>query len=208
LLHFGLAQFGFQLKQELARPSQFIFPFAILPAFMLQEVELLLPGQIAVGDDFSHRSGFLSGKISIQPCRFKAKRLIFLDMKNLEQPNFAKMGGLLPAIVQDAATGEVLMLAFMNEEAWEATLKTGEANYFSRTRNTLWHKGGTSGHVQRIKEIYLDCDNDTVLLKVEQVGGAACHTGYKSCFYRRRTGDDWEVMGTPVFDPKKVYGDG
>ena len=74
-------------------------------------------------------------------------------MKNLEQPNFTKMGGLLPAIVQDAATGEVLMLAFMNEAAWEATLKTGEAHYFSRTRNTLWHKGGTSGHVQRLKEI-------------------------------------------------------
>jgi len=122
--------------------------------------------------------------------------------------DFDKMGGLLPAIVQDAASGEVLMLAFMNEAAWEATLKTGEAHYFSRSRNTLWHKGGTSGHVQRLKELYLDCDNDTVLLKVEQVGGAACHTGYKSCFYRRRRGDDWEVVGAPVFDPKKVYGDG
>ena len=127
-------------------------------------------------------------------------------MKNLEKPNFAKMGGLLPAIVQDAATGDVLMLAFMNEAAWDATLKTGEAHYHSRSRNTLWHKGGTSGHVQRIKEIYLDCDSDTVLLKVEQVGGAACHTGYRSCFYRRRRGEDWEVVGAPVFDPEKVYG--
>jgi phosphoribosyl-AMP cyclohydrolase len=116
------------------------------------------------------------------------------------------MNGLLPAIVQDAATGEVLMLAFMHEAAWDETLKTGEAHYFSRTRNTLWHKGSTSGNVQRIKEIYLDCDSDTVLLKVEQVGGAACHTGYRSCFYRRRQGDVWEVAGTPVFDPEKVYG--
>jgi phosphoribosyl-AMP cyclohydrolase len=129
-------------------------------------------------------------------------------MENSARPNFAKLGGLLPAIVQEAATGEVLMLAFMNEAAWEETLKTGEAHYFSRSRNTLWHKGGTSGHVQRLKEIYLDCDNDTVLLKVEQVGGAACHTGYKSCFYRRRRGDDWEVVGAPVFDPKKVYAGG
>ncbi len=127
-------------------------------------------------------------------------------MESSDKPNFAKMGGLLPAIVQDAATGEVLMLAFMHEVAWDETLRTGETHFFSRSRNTLWHKGGTSGHVQRLKEIYLDCDNDTVLLKVEQVGGAACHTGYRSCFYRRRRGDAWEVVGAPVFDPKKVYG--
>jgi phosphoribosyl-AMP cyclohydrolase len=160
-----------------------------------------------VRNDFGHW-GFLSGKISIPPCRIKLKKLIFLIMKTSEKPNFAKLGGLLPAIVQDAASGEVLMLAFMNEAAWEATLKTGEAHYFSRSRNTLWRKGGTSGHVQRIQEIYLDCDNDTVLLKVEQVGGAACHTGYRSCFYRRRRGDGWEVVGAPVFDPKEVYGGG
>ena len=121
--------------------------------------------------------------------------------------NFDKLGGLLPAIVQDATSGEVLMLAFMNREAWERTLETGEAHYYSRSRNTLWHKGGTSGHVQRIKEIWLDCDADTVLLKVEQVGGAACHTGHPSCFYRRRRQDGWEMVGEPVFDPKKVYGD-
>jgi len=120
--------------------------------------------------------------------------------------NFAKLDGLLPAVVQDAASGEVLMVAFMNEEAWQQTLKTGEAHYYSRTRNELWRKGGTSGHVQKVKEIYLDCDADTVLLKVEQLGGAACHTGHKSCFYRRRSGDGWTVTGTPVFDPKKVYG--
>ncbi len=122
------------------------------------------------------------------------------------KPDFEKGGGLVPAIAQDAATGEVLMLAYMNEAAWEKTLETGEVHYYSRSRNKLWHKGGTSGHVQRVQEIRLDCDNDTVLLKVEQVGGAACHTGYKSCFYRRRQGSDWEVVGAPVFDPKKVYG--
>ncbi len=127
-------------------------------------------------------------------------------MTSLEKPDFGKMGGLLPAIVQDAATGEVLMLAFMHEAAWEETLKTGETHFFSRTRDMMWHKGDTSGNVQRVKEIYLDCDNDTVLLKVEQVGGAACHTGHRSCFYRRRQGDAWEVVSKPVFDPKKVYG--
>ncbi len=120
-------------------------------------------------------------------------------------PRFDKLGGLLPAIVQDAASGLVLMLAFMNEEAWDLTLKTREAHYFSRSRNTIWHKGDTSGHVQRVKEILLDCDTDTVLLKVEQVGGAACHEGYASCFFRRLEGDGWQVVGTPVFDPKEVY---
>jgi phosphoribosyl-AMP cyclohydrolase len=122
--------------------------------------------------------------------------------------DFDKMGGLLPAIVQDAATGDVLMLAFMNRESWERTLATGEAHYYSRTRETIWHKGGTSGHVQRVQEIFLDCDRDTVLLKVEQVGGAACHTGHRSCFYHRRQGDGWQVVGAPIFDPKEVYGGG
>ena len=127
------------------------------------------------------------------------------DQVNLD---FNKMGGLLPAIVQDADTGDVLMLAFMNREAWERTLATGEAHYYSRTRQTIWRKGGTSGHVQRVQEIFLDCDLDTVLLKVEQVDGAACHTGHRSCFYRRRQGDDWQVVGSPIFYPKEVYGGG
>ena len=122
--------------------------------------------------------------------------------------DFDKMGGLLPAIVQDATSLEVLMLAFMNREAWERTLATGEAHFFSRTRNRIWHKGGTSGNVQRVKEIYLDCDWDTVLLKVEQVGGAACHTGHRSCFYRRRQEDGWQEVDSPIFDPKEVYGGG
>lgn len=126
-------------------------------------------------------------------------------MKDKITPRFDKLGGLLPAIIQDAGSGEVLMLAFMNAEAWDLTLKTREAHYFSRSRQTIWHKGATSGYVQRIKEIFLDCDADTVLLKVEQVGGAACHEGYASCFYRRQEGDVWQVVGAPVFDPKEVY---
>ncbi len=129
-------------------------------------------------------------------------------MKKEETLDFAKMGGLIPAIVQDAASGEVLMLAFMDQEAWDRTRETGEAHFYSRSRQTLWHKGGTSGHVQRVKEIYLDCDQDTVLLKVEQVGGAACHTGYRSCFYRRLEGEDWRLVGERLFDPKEVYGNG
>jgi phosphoribosyl-AMP cyclohydrolase len=124
-----------------------------------------------------------------------------------ETLDFAKMGGLIPAIVQDAATGEVLMLAFMDQEAWARTLATGEAHFYSRSRRVLWRKGATSGHVQRVREIYLDCDADAVLLKVEQVGGAACHTGYRSCFHRRRRGDAWEVAGPRIFDPKEVYGE-
>ena len=120
-------------------------------------------------------------------------------------PRFDKLGGLVPTIVQDYASNAVLMLAFMNQEAWDLTLKTQEAHYFSRSRETLWHKGDTSGHVQRVKEILLDCDADTVLLKVEQIGGAACHEGYASCFFRRLAEDGWETVGTLVFDPREVY---
>lgn len=119
--------------------------------------------------------------------------------------NFKKMGGLVPAIAQDNQTGEVLMLAFMNRAAWEETLKTGRATYYSRTRDTLWVKGLTSGHIQLVKEIRVDCDDDTVLLKVDQVGGAACHTGHASCFFRKVNGDTLIIEGEPVFDPKEVY---
>jgi phosphoribosyl-AMP cyclohydrolase len=121
--------------------------------------------------------------------------------------DFSKGDGLLPAIVQDHATGRVLMLAYINAASWQETLKTGEAHYWSRSRRTLWHKGGTSGHVQKIKEIYVDCDNDTVLFRVDQLGGAACHKGYASCFYRRVDRDgDAAIVEEKVFDPKKVYG--
>ena len=113
--------------------------------------------------------------------------------------------GLLPVVATSAETGEVLMLAYMNEEALARTIATGEAHYYSRTRETIWHKGGTSGHVQRVQEIFLDCDRDTVLLKVEQVGGAACHTGHRSCFYKKVENGAVHIEGQPVFDPKEVY---
>jgi phosphoribosyl-AMP cyclohydrolase len=119
--------------------------------------------------------------------------------------DFEKCGGLVPTIVQDYRTDEVLMLAFMNEKAWEETLRTGMATYWSRTRQKLWVKGKTSGHVQSVKEIRIDCDDDTVLLKVEQVGGAACHTGYRSCFFKRVDGESVQVIGEKVFAPEEVY---
>jgi len=122
------------------------------------------------------------------------------------QLDFKKTGGLIPAIAQDAASGEVLMLAYINEESWQKTLETGEVHYWSRSRQELWHKGGTSGHVQKVKDIHVDCDDDTVLFKVEQIGGAACHTGMRSCFYRRVQDGRLVSEGEPVFDPKKVYG--
>jgi len=122
------------------------------------------------------------------------------------RPDFAKCGGLVPVIAQEAQTGEVLMLAYMNEEAWDKTLETGEVHYFSRSRKTLWHKGGTSGHVQKVHTIRLDCDADTVLIQVTQLGGAACHTGRKSCFYRELDGDTERECSPMVFDPKEVYG--
>lgn len=98
-------------------------------------------------------------------------------------PDFEKGNGLVPVIAQDAENGKVLMLAYMNLEAWETTLRTGFATYYSRSRNELWIKGATSGHMQRVKEVRLDCDRDTVLLKVEQIGGIACHTGEATCFF-------------------------
>jgi len=120
-------------------------------------------------------------------------------------PDFEKCGGLIPAIVQDYQTGEVLMLAFMNQQAWEATLKTGKATYWSRTRQELRIKGQTSGHQQIVKEIRVDCDADTVLLKIEQLGGAACHTGHRSCFHKKIENGSVQIVGEPVFDPKEVY---
>lgn len=109
--------------------------------------------------------------------------------------DFNKMGGLVPAIAQDYQTGEVLMVAFMNKEAWELTVKTGIVHYWSRSRNELWKKGETSGNIQEVKEIRIDCDNDCVLVKVNQVGDVACHTGYRSCFYRVLEGDELKVDG-------------
>jgi len=119
--------------------------------------------------------------------------------------DFEKGSGLVPVIVQDADTGEVLMLAYMNRDAWLKTRQTGKATYWSRSRNELWIKGETSGHTQIVQEILVDCDSDTVLLKVRQVGGAACHTGYRTCFFRKVVDGKTEVIGERIFKPEDVY---
>jgi phosphoribosyl-AMP cyclohydrolase len=122
--------------------------------------------------------------------------------------NFTKTAdGLLPAIVQDYQTNEVLMLAYINTLAWEKTLATGKAHYWSRSRKKLWLKGETSGHVQKIQQILVDCDEDTVVFKVEQLGGAACHTGHRSCFFRQLDGDELVTREEKIFDPAVVYGE-
>ena len=121
------------------------------------------------------------------------------------EPNFAKGDGLVPAIVQDAETKEVLMLAYMNRQSWDATLQTGKATYWSRSRQKLWLKGEESGHFQLIKAVFIDCDDDTILLQVTQLGEAACHTGYKSCFYRKLNGKDFVIVGEKIFNPEEVY---
>jgi phosphoribosyl-AMP cyclohydrolase len=121
--------------------------------------------------------------------------------------DFDKAGGLVSAIAQDCRTGEVLMIAWMNAEAYAETVRTGKAVYWSRSRKKLWRKGEESGNVQEVKEIFVDCDADAVLLKVDQIGGAACHEGYKSCFFRRVEKDgSTTTLGERVFDPAKVYG--
>ena len=122
-----------------------------------------------------------------------------------EQPDFAKGDGLLPVVVQDEQSGDVLMLAYMNQEAFDETLSTGRAVYFSRSRGGLWRKGESSGNVQQVKQVRIDCDRDTLLLIVHQEGGAACHQGYKSCFYREISQDGLRLLAERVFDPEKVY---
>lgn len=118
--------------------------------------------------------------------------------------NFKKSDGLIPAIAQDYETNEVLMMAYMNEESWKLTLETGIAHYWSRSRNKLWKKGESSGNIQEIKEIRVDCDDDTILIKINQIGRASCHTGYRSCFYRIVKNDDLIENGEKIFDPDKV----
>ena len=120
-------------------------------------------------------------------------------------PDFTTGDGLLPAIAQDATSGKVLMLAYMNAESYAQTLATGRAVYYSRSRGRLWHKGEESGNVQIVRGIYVDCDADTILLKVEQVGGAACHQGYESCFFREVTPSGIRIDAERVFDPDEVY---
>ena len=125
-----------------------------------------------------------------------------LTNRVMPEPDFAKRGGLVTAIAQDAASGEILMVAYMNDAAWRHTLETGRATYWSTSRNALWVKGESSGHVQHVREVYVDCDADCVLLKVEQTS-AACHEGYRSCFFRRVDGDAWRVVAARVAEPNR-----
>ena len=131
-----------------------------------------------------------------------------MNQTHADAPAFSGSDGLVTAVVQDAQSGQVLMVAHMNREAWNETRSTGRAVYFSRSRGRLWRKGEESGNSQQVKEIYVDCDGDAVLLKVEQIGGAACHEGYPSCFFRQVTDDGLKVVAERVFDPKEVYGNG
>ncbi len=121
--------------------------------------------------------------------------------------DFKKGDGLLPVIIQDEKTNEVLMLGYMNREALNRTIETGRVSFFSRSRKRLWLKGETSGHFQEVRAIFLDCDGDTILIKVNQLGGAACHTGFRSCFHHRYENGEWRICGEKIFDPKEVYGE-
>ena len=123
-----------------------------------------------------------------------------------EIPDFSRPDGLITAVAQDASTGEVLMVAHMDRAAFDETVSTGRAVYFSRSRGRLWRKGEESGHVQRVHSVYVDCDGDVVLLKVDQVGGGACHEGYRSCFFRQVTPDGLKIVAQRVFNPEQVYG--
>jgi phosphoribosyl-AMP cyclohydrolase len=113
--------------------------------------------------------------------------------------------GLVPAIAQDATSGDILMVAWMNREALKQTVELGEAVYWSRSRKKLWHKGEESGHTQKVKEIRLDCDEDVVLLKIDQVGGIACHTGRRSCFFQRLDKGKWVTVDPVLKDPHEIY---
>jgi len=119
--------------------------------------------------------------------------------------DFSRANGLVTAIAQDAETGEILMVANMNEESLAKSIELGEAVYWSRSRQKLWHKGEESGNIQKIRELYLDCDGDAILLKVEQIGGAACHTGKRSCFFRKLDNGSLTDVGLQVFDPREIY---
>ena len=119
--------------------------------------------------------------------------------------DFAKGDGLVAAIAQDDTSGEILMVAYMNEESLRRTLELGEVVYWSRSRQKYWHKGEESGNVQKLKGVYVDCDGDALLLRVEQLGGAACHTGKQNCFFRRIDGGGIQDIGVQVFDPEEVY---
>jgi phosphoribosyl-AMP cyclohydrolase len=120
--------------------------------------------------------------------------------------DFTKLDGLIPAVIQDDQSGRVLMVGFMNDEAFRKTVETGNVTFFSRSRNKLWMKGESSGHLLKVHEISTDCDDDSLLIKVESLGPGVCHNGYESCFYRRLDSGEWIEREKPTYDPKAVYG--
>jgi phosphoribosyl-AMP cyclohydrolase len=129
-----------------------------------------------------------------------------MPQPDAEIPDFSRPDGLITAVAQDATTGEVLMVAHMNRAAFDETLATGRAVYFSRSRGRLWRKGEESGNIQRVHSVLVDCDGDVVLLKVDQAGGGACHEGYRSCFFRQVTPDGLKIIAKRMFDPDQAYG--
>ncbi len=129
----------------------------------------------------------------------------FKKLTTMQKIDFTKGDGLIPVIVQEYRSLEVLMLAYMNRVAWQKTQKTGKAHYYSRSRRKLWLKGEESGHIQEVREAFIDCDNDTLLLRVKQHGGGACHLGFRSCFFRRKKGRGWKVSAKRLFNPEEVY---
>jgi phosphoribosyl-AMP cyclohydrolase len=141
----------------------------------------------------------------LNPGTLESLNPLFQEGDYAMEIDFKKGNGLIPAIIQDAITHEVLMLGYMNREAWEKTVKTGRASFWSRSRKKIWVKGETSGNFQEVKEIRLDCDGDTLLVKVDQIGGAACHKGFRSCFYQHHENGEWRISGERIFDPEEVY---
>ena len=140
----------------------------------------------------------------IAPCPAAAAALTKAALKmNLD---YSKLDGLIPAVIQDAASGRVLMLGFMNPEAFQKTCESGFVTFYSRSRNKLWMKGESSGHRLVVKDIFTDCDDDSLLIKVEALGPGVCHNGYQSCFYRRLDGDQWVETEARTYDPAAVYG--
>ena len=137
-------------------------------------------------------------------CLINLKRERYLNMNELKI-DFDKLGGIIPVVIQDVSDGQVLMLGFMDSESYDLTVKTGFTHFWSRSKKRIWMKGESSGHTQSVREIRIDCDNDTLLIKVKQNGNAACHKGYRSCFYRILDKGSARIDGEKIFNPEDVY---
>ena len=213
--------FQFATRTNAAEPVHEVgLTLALFPGIPATEFEkkTLLQGTETCCWRCAHRDVRVSGNELLRAPAFSAMclqqclsepplRRNLCSMNELKGPDFSSHQ-LIPAIAQDVSTGDVLMMAWMNQEAWEETLTTGRVCYFSRSRNKLWRKGEESGNVQELHSAFFDCDGDTLLLKVRQIGGAACHEGFRSCFFRQVHAADRSVTveGTRVFNPASVYG--